>query len=145
MNIELIPGAQISSTGLAAERLRMEVAANNIANANSTRDANGVLFQRLQVVFAAALENALSDDRPGGGLAGVRIVDVIRDDRPPIEIHSPGHPHADANGNVQTANISPLQEMVDMITATRAYEANLAAMKQSREMAEKTIELGRPS
>ena len=133
------PSSRISSTGLAAEQMRLRVAANNLANINSTRDVDGGPYQRRQVVFATV-------SKPGAArgldeLQGVRVNDIVRDNAPPQSKHMPWHPDADANGMGQVPDISPMNEMVDIITATRSYEANLAAKRQSSKINQKTIEL----
>jgi len=138
---ELMPAMGISSSGLEAERLRMEVAANNLANAHSSRDADGQVYQRRQVVFSSVLNESLRSDSEN--LGGVQVDDIVTTDRPPVRTYAPYHPNADADGMIEKANISPLEEMIDMITATRAYEANLSALKQSSDMAKQTIQLGR--
>lgn len=144
MSIELIPGMSVSASGLEAERLRMEITAGNLANIHSTRDVDGGVYQRRQVVFAAALDDAL-DGGIDGKLAGVEVSSVIKDQRPPQEVYAPYHPDADENGMVRRPNISPIEEMVDMMTAARAYEANLAALKEARKLADQTIALGKAS
>ena len=121
-----------SSSGLAAERLRMEVIANNVANANTTKGPNGEPFRRQEVVFETDVNH------PSGG---VRVVDVRGDDAPFPKIYKPGHPHADAAGFVMMPNIAVSNEMVDLMVASRAYEANLNAIKTFQEMAESTLEL----
>jgi flagellar basal-body rod protein FlgC len=136
----LFPAMQIASTGLQAERQRMEVSANNLANANATRGADGQLYQRQVVLFSAVYEDSL--DRGGPGLGGVEVEGVVPDNRPPIKIYAPYHPDADQDGMVEQANVSTIEEMMDIISASRAYQANLSALKQSREMAQKTIALG---
>ena len=138
---ELMPAMGISSSGLEAERLRMEIAANNLANAHSSRDADGEVYQRRQVVFSSILNESLRSSSEN--LGGVQVDDIVTEDRPPVRTYAPYHPNADANGMIEKANISPLEEMIDMITATRAYEANLSALKQSADMAKQTIQLGR--
>jgi len=141
--IELVPGMAISASGLRAERLRMEVTANNLANIHSTRDADGNAFQRRLVIYSAVLDRAPGRGGPGQELGGVRVADIVKDPRPPVEIHAPYHPDADENGMLKSPNISPIEEMLDMMTAARAYEANLSAMKESRRMAEQTITMGK--
>lgn len=144
MAIELVPAMNISSTALKAERIRMEVSANNLANIHSTSNGAGKLYARRQVVFSAILnDELLHTTRDTFG--GVKIRDVVVDPRPPIQKYAPYHPDADENGNIQTPNISPIEEMLDMITATRAYEANLKALKQSRDMANQTIQMAGPN
>jgi flagellar basal-body rod protein FlgC len=137
---ELFPAMGASASGLDAERTRMEVAAGNLANSHSTRAANGRPFQRRQVVFAAVLdENLRRDAAP----LGVRVAGIVPDRRPPVQVHNPSHPDADRDGMVRMPCISPIEEMMDMITASRAYEANLSALRQSRDMASETISMGR--
>jgi len=141
MSYELIPAARISSSGLNAERMRMEVAANNIANAQSTSPNGENLYRRKQVVFESVLKDKFNRSI-NSSLGGVKVAEINSSNREPIEIYNPSHPHASENGMLKKPDISPLEEMVDMMTATRAYEANLAIMKQSKKMAEKTISLG---
>ncbi|MCM8531114.1 MAG: flagellar basal body rod protein FlgC [Lentisphaeraceae bacterium] len=141
MAYELIPAASISSSGLRAETLRMEVAANNMANAQTTSPGGKNLYQRKVVVFESVLKDQFNRDSYKS-FGGVNVKEVVASDKQPIEIFNPSHPHADENGMLLKPNISPLEEMVDMMTATRAYEANLTLMKESKKMAEKTIQLG---
>ena len=138
-DFNIIPGMSISSSGLRAERMRMDVAANNLANVNSTSSPGGGVYQRQQVLFSAALDDAMGKD----GLGGVKIEGVVPENRPGIQVYAPHHPDASADGMVTKPNISPIEEMMDMITATRAYEANLSALKQSSDMAQKMINLGK--
>ncbi|MCM8535371.1 MAG: flagellar basal body rod protein FlgC [Lentisphaeraceae bacterium] len=141
MGYELIPAASISSSGLRAETLRMEVAANNIANAQTTSPNGKNLYQRKVVVFESVLKDQFNRNS-FNSFGGVNVKEVVASNKQPIEIFNPSHPHADENGMLLKPNISPLEEMVDMMTATRAYEANLTLMKESKKMAEKTIQLG---
>ncbi len=141
MSFELIPAAKISSSGLEAERIRMELTANNLANVNST-DKNGNVYRKHMAIFEASY----NDDARGGSTAeleGVKVSEIATDKRKPLEVYAPYHPYADDKGMLAMPNISPIEEMMDMITATRAYEANLSALKQSREIADKTIALSR--
>lgn len=136
----LFGATQIASSGLAAERLRMEVAANNIANANSTRTADGSPFRRQQVVFSAAMKQAIGRDGLGG-MSGVSIEGVQDDLSDMPKVHSPGHPDADADGYVTYPNVKLPHEMVDMMTAARAYEANLKSLQVFRQMTEQALAL----
>jgi flagellar basal-body rod protein FlgC len=132
---------QVASSGLAAERLRMEVAANNIANANSTRTADGTPFRRQQVVFSAAMQHAMGKSVDGKNLTGV-VVEGVQDDMSEMpRLHQPGHPHADADGYVTLPNVKLPHEMVDMMTAARAYEANLKSIQIFRNMTEQSLSL----
>lgn len=133
----LFAASAISGTGLSAERFRMEVIANNIANANSTRTANGGAFRRQDVVFAEVLGRA----GPGGGatLGGVEAVDVVEDPTELPRVYLPGHPDADAEGMVTMPNVNLPIEMTNLLTATRAYEANLRAAQTFRTMNEQAL------
>lgn len=130
---DLFAAGGISGSGMAAERLRMEVIANNVANANTTRSADGGPFRRQDVVFAEVLGAA--------GPAGVRAVDIVQDPTPFNRVHMPGHPDADAEGFVNMPNVQLPVEMVNLITAARAYEANLKAFQTFRQMSEQALNL----
>jgi flagellar basal-body rod protein FlgC len=134
----LFAAADISASGLAAERLRLEVVANNIANAFSTRSANGGPYRRQDVVFSAVLNQRL-----GGraGLGGVQVAGIVEDMSDLRRVHNPGHPDADKDGYVSMPNVDLPVEMVNMITASRAYEANLRAMQFFRQMTEQSYSL----
>lgn len=138
--IEFFPALRITATALDAERTRMEVAASNMANAHSTRGPDGGIYQRQQVVFSTILADTVNGDNLP---QGVQVSGIVPDSRPPIKVHAPFHPDADKDGMISTPDISPMNEMMDMITATRAYEANLSVLRQCRDMARETINLGR--
>ena len=116
----------------------MEVIANNIANANSTRSANGGPFRRQDVVFASVLGEAVTG-KPGEELKGVRAVEIVQDPSPPIRTYMPGHPDADKDGFVSLPNVKLPLEMVNLLTATRAYEANLKVMQAFKTLGEQAI------
>ncbi len=142
--IDLVPAINISSSGMDAEKLRMEVVANNVANAETTRGPDGQVFRRRQVIFASKLAEAMGDvGFAGQELGGVRVSDVVEDMRPPKLVHRPGHPDADEAGYVRLPNVNPIEEMVDMMTASRAYEANVAAMRIAKGMVSKALDIGR--
>lgn len=132
----------ISATGLTAERFRMEVIANNIANAYSTRSPEGGPFRRQQVVFASNLDEqigALQSDHPN--LRGVQVMGIQLDPTEMPRVFNPGHPDADADGMVTMPNVKVPNEMVDLITASRSYEANLRAIRTFRQMAQQSLSL----
>ncbi|MCS6866423.1 MAG: flagellar basal body rod protein FlgC [Gemmataceae bacterium] len=137
---DVLGAGAISASGLAAERLRMEVIANNIANANSTRSANGGPYRRQDVVFAEVLDDSL---RPLGlpAFRGVQAVALIEDPSELPRIYLPGHPDADANGFVAMPNVQLPIEMVNLVTAARAYEANLRTAQTFRQMNEQALVL----
>jgi flagellar basal-body rod protein FlgC len=128
----------VTASGLKAERARMNVVAQNIANAGVSRGEDGGPYRRRRVVFESVME------RGPEGMSGVKVSDTIPDDSPFLEIVDPGHPHADpVTGIVLMPNVRLPFEMVDMISAARAYEANLNMMKQFREMVERALQIGR--
>lgn len=129
----------ISSMGLTAQRKRLEVVAENIANVNTTRGANGEPYRRKHVVFETVLQNQLSLQ---AGNEGVRVSEVVADPSPYKQVYQPGHPDADAGGNVLMPNVNVVEEMVDMISATRSYEANVTALNATKSMLMKALELG---
>ena len=140
---------QISSSGLSAERLAMDVIANNLANANTTRTPGGGPFKRQLVVFAQKIDQHAKDQASAGGtnpdqtgdIAGVSAVGIIDDPSPDRLVYDPSHPDADAAGYVHYPNVEVVKEMVDMMAAQRAYEANVSAIKESRAMGNSVLGL----
>jgi flagellar basal-body rod protein FlgC len=131
----------ISLSALRAQRQRIDVIASNLANSESTKTAQGGPYQRQQVVFESVLQDASAASQPVPG--GVRVTSVVNDLRPPIVVHNPGHPDADVNGNVLMPDIHPAEEMADLIAASRSYEANSAALRITRSMFQKSLDLGK--
>ncbi len=136
----------ISASGLTAERMRMEVVANNIANASTTRTPEGGAYRRKDIVF----ETAMGAEGPGPrgsvestGLAGVRTVGVVDDMSEMPRRYEPGHPDADPEGFVTMPNVNLPMEMVNLITATRAYEANLKAAQNFVDMNQQALAIVR--
>ena len=131
----------ISASGMSAERFRMEIVANNIANASVTRTPEGGAYRRKEVVFEAAMKSAAANScgNDQSGFAGVRVVEVIDDRSEMPRVLNPGHPDADAEGFVTMPNVSLPIEMVNLITATRAYEANLKAAQSFVEMNQQAL------
>lgn len=141
--VDLIPSLPSTTAALDAERTRLEVIAQNIANANTTRGVDGRPYQRQQVVFQAVLESAQAGQ---GGAAAQTIPQVSRiekDPRPGSAIYQPGHPDADANGMVRLPNVNIYEEMADMIVASRTYDANVAVFKNGRTMAMQALSIGK--
>jgi flagellar basal-body rod protein FlgC len=137
--ITLVPAMKISASGLTAQSRRMEVVAGNVANAGATQGPDGKPFRRREVVFSAQLQNAMGRDGVRRQLAGVQIDRIALDSSPMPRVYKPGHPHADADGYVTMPNVNTVEEMVDMMSASRAYEANLAAMKTAKAMAQEAL------
>ncbi|MBN2164446.1 MAG: flagellar basal body rod protein FlgC [Pontiellaceae bacterium] len=134
--ITLMPGIGICATGLEAESRRMEVIANNVANAQTTRGPDGKVFRRQDVVFGQKLNDAFGKK---DSMAGVEIRDVVEDNTPGRRVYRPGHPDAGPDGYIEMPNVNTVAEMVDMMSSSRAFEANLSAMKTSRTMATKAL------
>jgi len=132
-----ITGIQATGSALNAEKIRLDIVAQNIANAHTTRDLDGTAYKRKVVSF----ESVLGTERGTSG--GVRVSSVQSDETPGELIYSPQHPHADANGMVRMPNVKIAVEMVDMLSASRAYEANLAVVRNARQMAAKALAIGR--
>ncbi len=128
----------ITGSGMAAERTRMDVIASNLANANTTRSADGQPYKRKEVVLQAT---------PGTGasfadqLAGVTVAGIVDDPSPGRKVYDPGHPDADANGYVTLPNVNPVTEMVDLITASRGYEADVQALQAAKTLFSSTIDI----
>lgn len=135
-----------AASGLTAERFRMDVISNNIANVNTTRTASGGPYRRQIVTFEPRAEHpsfsrTLARQLEAG--AGVRITGIRTDESPLRRVYDPSHPDTNREGYVDMPNINVVSEMVDMITATRAYEANVAAVNAAKGMALKALEIGR--
>ena len=147
----LFMGIDASASGLTAERLRMDVISNNIANSNTTRTDRGGAYRRRFVVFEPrtrepksfekALQQAVGLSRQTG--EGVRAVSIMEDTTQGPMVYDPSHPDANAEGYVEKPNVNIVNEMVDMITAQRAYEANSTAITAAKTMLSKTLEIGR--
>jgi flagellar basal-body rod protein FlgC len=136
-----------SSAALSAQRLRMNLISGNLANVNTTRTSQGGPYRRKEAVFAAqpldqSFKRILADRR-NNHLASVKVARVIEDRNPPVIKYDPRHPDADAKGYVAMPNINLMEEMVNMISATRGYEANVTALKAAKDMALKALEIGR--
>lgn len=135
---------EISASGLSAERLAMDVIANNIANANTTHAPGGGAFKRQLVVFSEKGNGASADGTPGedaAGGGGVQALGIVQDNSPDRMVFDPSNPDADARGYVHYPNVSVVKEMVDMMAASRAYEANVSAIQESRNMTNAALNL----
>ncbi|NSW54882.1 MAG: flagellar basal body rod protein FlgC [Armatimonadetes bacterium] len=131
----------ISSSGLRAERVRMDVIAQNIANVDSTA-APGTAYKRREVVLLAdQLKRAGGFGPPSNEGGGVRVLAIREDRSPGMLVHEPNHPAANADGYVERPNVSLPLEMVDLVAAGRAYEANASALKTGREIAKRTLDI----
>lgn len=141
--IDFLPGISSTAAALNAERQRMEIISQNIANANTTRGPDGLPYQRQQVVFESVLEKQQADAAPGSEPQTVHVAGVQKDKRPPQMVYNPGHPDANASGMVAMPNVNINEEMADLIASSRAFEANLAAIKNARFMAQQSLAIGK--
>jgi flagellar basal-body rod protein FlgC len=144
--MDFFTAMDVSASAMSAERTRMNLISSNLANAHTTRTAEGGAYRRKDAVFTATplaggFRNAL--ERAGGGVRKVAVSGIVEDPNPPRLQYDPKHPDADPQGFVGLPNVNVVEEMADMITATRAYEANVNAAQAAKNMALKTLELGR--
>ena len=152
--MSLFGALDISASGLTAERMRMDVTAENLANAQTTQGANGQPYRRKEVVlqqasgtFDSALSAAMGPTPgtggagPDSGARGVQVAGIAEDQTPNRRIYDPGHPDANADGYVEMPNVDSVTEMVDLISASRAYEANVTAMQTAKTMFSKTLDI----
>jgi len=145
--MDFFSAINVSSTALTAERTRMNLISSNLANANSTRTPEGGPYKRKDAVFSATpMQNRFNRELDGASAKEVRQVEVTRiieDQNPPRLQFDPGHPDANPQGYVAMPNVNVVEEMADMIGATRAYEANVTAVQAAKSMAMKTLEISK--
>ena len=135
--MNIITGVNMTASALTAEKARMDLVAQNIANAHTTRDVDGQPYKRKVVSF----ESCIQPDSDGG--KGVRIGQISNDNSPGETIYNPGHPDADKDGMLQMPNVNIATEMVDLMSASRAFEANLSVIRNAKQMAMKALSIGR--
>ena len=142
---DLFTTMKISASAMASQRTRLNVISANVANVETTRTPEGGPYRRQEVVFradqlgfAGTLERAVRDSVQGGAVDEIRAADT-----PPRIVYDPGHPDADGEGMVAMPNVDVLEEMVDMMTAAKAYEANVTVIKSAKRMALKALEIGK--
>ena len=144
--MNLFTAMEVSASGLSAERIRMNALASNLANARTTRTAEGGPYKRLDPVFQAVpVANRfqeLANDPTARAASVVEVRGVQQDQSPPQMVYDPAHPDADANGYVSLPNVNVVQEMVNMITASRAYEAGVTVMATIKGMARSALSIG---
>lgn len=143
--INVFNNMRISSSGLSAERLRMDTIASNIANVETTRGENGQPYRRKIAVFQENLDKTLNKDtgKYEDNMLGVKAVEIKEDESPLRRVYEPSNPDADKDGYVSMPNVNVLNEMADMISATRSYEANINAIQTEKNMFSKTLEIGK--
>ena len=140
----------ISASGMSAQRMRMDIAAENITNIDTTRTEGGGAYRRKDVVFESyggdsfreAMKNALRGKGFKSSPAGVRVADIVEDDREMKQVYNPNHPDADENGYVMYPNVDAVTEFVNLIDASRGYEVNATAFEASKSMAQRGLTIG---
>lgn len=133
----------VAASALSAERTRIEVAVSNLANAESTRGADGKPYRRRDVVLAADTVQSFDSALGAASATGVKVAGIVEDTSPARRRYDPSHPDADTEGFVELPNVDPAAEMVDMVGASRAYQANLTAINLIRDLVSRSLELGR--
>ena len=143
--MDFFTALHVSGSGLSAERTRVNLASSNLANAETTRGPDGAPYQRLDPVFqAVAMESANGTTAPGQqGAMGVQVSQVVADQTPGKRVYSPGHPDADADGFVTFPNVNPVNEVVNLLSASRGYEANATAVETLKQMAQRGLDISR--
>lgn len=145
--MSLFSSLSVSASGMNAQRVRAELLVENLANAETTRTPEGGPYRRKDVVFQSESQQSpfaaiLSDQMSGGNDAnGVTVSDVMVDQRDPEKRYLPGHPDANADGYVAFPRLNPAEEMVDLVGASRGYQANVASMTSIKEMIQRSIDL----
>jgi flagellar basal-body rod protein FlgC len=143
--VSFFDAISIAASGLTAQRTRMDVTSENLANADTTQGANGQPYQRQEVVlqqaggFGATLAGAVGSG--SGTPGGVEVAGIVADPTPDKLVYDPGHPDANAQGYVRMPNVNPVSEMVDLISESRSYEADVTAMQTAKQMYTKTLDL----
>ena len=138
----------ISATGLSAQRLRMNLISSNLANVNTTRTENGEPYKRKDAVFESMKNNNFEDVLNGqidAASTGVKVASIVEDEKPFIQKYDPNHPDADENGYVRLPNVNIVEEMVNMISASRSFEANATAVSTTKDMAMAALKIGETS
>lgn len=134
----------VAASGLSAERVRMNTIASNLANARTTRTEAGGPYKRLDPVFeAVGLDQSRGVIATQGGVSEVRVAGIKEDTRPGMMVYEPGHPDANAQGYVEYPNVNAVEEMVNMITASRAYEAGVTSIESVKQMGQSALSIGR--
>ena len=132
----------ISASGMSAQRVRMDIAAENIANTDTTRTESGGPYRRKNVLLESYSDTSFAQGITSRH-AGVRVSGIVEDDREAKKVYDPDHPDADADGYVTMPNVDVLKETVDSMSATRSYEANVTALNAIKLMAQKALEIGK--
>jgi flagellar basal-body rod protein FlgC len=141
--LDFFTAMEVSASGLSAERTRMNVAASNLANVQTTQAPGGGPYKRRDVVMQSVDVPGVTTSPFAQAIKGAAVSQITQDNAPPRLEYDPGHPMANPQGYVAYPNINPVEEMVDMITASRAYEAGVTTMTTAVNMAERALGIGR--
>jgi flagellar basal-body rod protein FlgC len=144
MGMDFLTALHVSGTALSAERVRVNLASSNLANAETTRDANGNMYRRLDPVFESMPLGDASEIAPNAtGPMGVRVSHIVADSGPGRKVYSPGHPDADPDGFVTFPDVNPVHEVVNLLSASRSYDANATALETLKQMAARGLDITR--
>ena len=144
MGMDFLTALHVSGTGLSAERVRVNLASSNLANAETTRDANGNMYRRLDPVFQTEPIGDANEIAPNAaGPMGVRVSNIVADNGPGRKVYSPGHPDADVDGFVTFPDVNPVHEVVNLMSASRSYDANATALETLKQMAARGLDISR--
>lgn len=138
----LLDTLQITASGLTAQRLRLQTVASNMANARTTRTEEGGPYKKQMPLLEAVRDEPFGSEMDRA-MSRVEVMGVVESDEPPVMVHDPGHPDADADGYVAYPNVNVLEEMVDLMTTARTYEANANVLEMTDMMANTALEIGR--
>lgn len=142
--MDFLSALRTSASALSAERTRVNLATSNLANAESTRGPDGQPYRRLDPVMEAVpFDQSLAAASGDAPAAGVRVAKVVADPTPGRRVYSPGHPDADGDGFVTFPNVEPIHEVVNLMSASKAYEANATAVDTLKTMAQRALDIGR--
>ena len=144
MGMDFLTALHVSGTALSAERVRVNLASSNLVNAETTRDANGNMYRRLDPVFESMRLGDASEISPEAtGPMGVRVSRIVADSGPGRKVYSPGHPDADPDGFVTFPDVNPVHEVVNLLSASRSYDANATALETLKQMAARGLDITR--
>jgi flagellar basal-body rod protein FlgC len=141
--MDFLSALRISASGLSAERTRVNLASSNLANAESTRGPDGKPYKRLDPVLEAVPFADQLQAADGAQPMGVRVAQVAQDQGPGRKVYNPAHPDADASGFVTLPNVNPIHEVVNLMSASRAYDANASAVETLKTMAQRALDIAR--
>ncbi len=141
--MNFLDSLQISGSGMSSQSARMNVIATNLANAEATRTPEGGPYRRKEIILGSVPFKEVLAGQNESVISEAKVLGVVQDSRPPQIKYDPGHPDADAKGYVALPNVNVIQEMVNMMLASRSYEANVTAVQATKDMAMRAMEIGK--